>query len=389
MSEESVPLITDTGVRQAHITDDDDDFVDPPRRSEVISHQETLRANEDPSGPQHSPNEEQHHGIQGSAVLHDLNVQISEIKLQNKVLTVEMDAIKSQMSSLNSDQAKKISEIILMQGRLKHDMIEIRTNMQFLSEFVTAMISSSMDEILRRFNDRKGCPVDEFTEAAVEGFEKIDEVEKLQPVVDRKWKEKVNPTEDVAFPSSLEPPSFDLVKRASRHARILRSPFVVGEGKHMDVCFYYIHQVAKFGKVKFRTTMTDSWFQNKIKDIFPAFQKDPQVLLSESNLIKAVTGHLISLSTSWADVDYVFMPLLPTNKAHWMLGLVEFRSHTLMLFNSAGKTYRDWKVLEGIEPYVKVLPALMKVLGISKKDPDYNESECKQMKVTIDSTLPQ
>ncbi|CAA3028525.1 Hypothetical predicted protein [Olea europaea subsp. europaea] len=31
MSEESVHLVTDTGVRQAHITDDDDDdFVDPP-----------------------------------------------------------------------------------------------------------------------------------------------------------------------------------------------------------------------------------------------------------------------------------------------------------------------------------------------------------------------
>ncbi|CAA3019796.1 Hypothetical predicted protein [Olea europaea subsp. europaea] len=30
MSEESVPLVTDIGVRQAHISDDDDDFVDPP-----------------------------------------------------------------------------------------------------------------------------------------------------------------------------------------------------------------------------------------------------------------------------------------------------------------------------------------------------------------------
>ncbi|CAA2990382.1 Hypothetical predicted protein [Olea europaea subsp. europaea] len=203
-----------------------------------------------------------------------------------------MDAIKSQMLSLNSDQAKKISKIIVMQGQLKHDMIEIRTNMQFLSESVTVMISNSMDEILRRFNDRKGCPVNEYedTEAAVEGFEKIDEVEKLQPAVDRKRKGKVDPTEDVAFPSSLEPLSFDLVKRDSRPARILRSPFVAGKGK------------------------------------------EPR--------------------------------------------------------HDAGKTYRDWKVLEGIEPYVKVLPAIMKALGISKKDPDYNESECKQMKVTIDSTLP-
>ncbi|CAA2998837.1 sentrin-specific protease 1-like [Olea europaea subsp. europaea] len=455
MSEKSVPLVMDTGVRQAHITDDDDDFVDPPRRCEGISHQETPRADEGPS----------------------------ELKSQNKVLTVEMDAIKSQMSSLNSDQVKKISGIILMQGQLKHDMIEIRTNMQFLSESVTARISSSMDEILKRFNDRKGCPVNEYedTEAAVEGFEKIDEVGgKLQPIVDRKGKGKVDPTEDVAFPSSLESPSFDLgirytqpddlqsaeiqkqvdavisdvitasqnvdeegsptiesaselpVKRTSRPARILWSPFVVREGKVPR----HDSNVIVFGNYKDHVEEADKlaflgWFQrgkkfnehddqikpafsiglypvghktwfyqlidaetslsgsNKIKDIFSAFQKDLQVLLSKSSLIKAVTGRLISLNTSWANVDYVFMPLLSKNKAHWMLGLVELKRHTLMLFNSTGKTYRDWKVLEGIESYVKVLPALMKALGISKKDPDYNESECKQMKVTIDSTLPQ
>ncbi|CAA3028526.1 sentrin-specific protease 1-like [Olea europaea subsp. europaea] len=276
---------------------------------------------------------------------------------------------------------------------------------------------------------KKGCLVNEYEDTeAVEGFEKID----------KKGKGKVDPTEDVAFPSSFEPPSFDLgigytqpddlqsakiqkqgspstepaselpVKRASRLARIPRSPFVAGEGKVPR----HDGNVIIFGNYKDHVEEADKsaflgWFQKGYKPknrhiyndglLVPkqdkryilAFQKDPQVLFSESSLIRAVTGHLISLSTSSADVDYVFMPLLPTNKAHWMLGLVEFRSHTLMLFNSAGKTYRDWKVLEGIEPYVKVLSALMKALGISKKDPDYNESECKQMKVTIDSTLPQ
>ncbi|CAA3024226.1 Hypothetical predicted protein [Olea europaea subsp. europaea] len=58
MSEKSVPLVTDTGVRKAHITNDDDDFVDPPRQCEGLSHQETPRADEGPSGPQLSPNEE-------------------------------------------------------------------------------------------------------------------------------------------------------------------------------------------------------------------------------------------------------------------------------------------------------------------------------------------
>ncbi|CAA2963531.1 Hypothetical predicted protein [Olea europaea subsp. europaea] len=38
MSEKSMPLVTDTGVRKAHITNDDDDFVDPLRRCKGLSH---------------------------------------------------------------------------------------------------------------------------------------------------------------------------------------------------------------------------------------------------------------------------------------------------------------------------------------------------------------
>ncbi|CAA2934566.1 sentrin-specific protease 1-like [Olea europaea subsp. europaea] len=54
-----------------------------------------------------------------------------------------------------------------------------------------------------------------------------------------------------------------------------------------------------------------------------------------------------------------------------------------------GKSYRRWKVLEGIEPYMKVLPVLMNTLGISKKDPDYHEPKAKELKMIIDDTLPQ
>ncbi|CAA2969355.1 sentrin-specific protease 1-like [Olea europaea subsp. europaea] len=85
----------------------------------------------------------------------------------------------------------------------------------------------------------------------------------------------------------------------------------------------------------------------------------------------------------------MFMSMLPTNKANWMLGVLQFRSHTLTVFNSAGKTYRDWKVLEGIEPYVKILPVLMNALGISKKDPDFDGPGSKELKVYINSTLSQ
>ncbi|CAA2992126.1 sentrin-specific protease 1-like [Olea europaea subsp. europaea] len=266
------------------------------------------------------------------------------------------------------------------------------------------MISSSMDEILRRFNDRKGCLVNQYedTEAVIVGCEESHAVKgrstRDHQLLNRLLNYQFSGFQDLRGYCGLHLLPGKERKKFNEHDDQIKPTFSIGLYAVSHKTWF--HQlidaetslsgsVARFGKVKFRATTMDYWFQNKIKDIFPTFQKDPQVLLSESSLIKAATGHLISLSTSWAYVDYVFMPLLPTNKAHWMLGLVEFRSHTLMLFNSAGKTYRDWKVLEGIESYVKVLPALMKPLEISKKDPDYNESECKQMKVTIDSSLPQ
>ncbi|CAA3024227.1 sentrin-specific protease 1-like [Olea europaea subsp. europaea] len=257
-------------------------------------------------------------------------------------------------------------------------MIEIRTNMQFLSESVTAMISSSTDEILRRFNDRKGCPVNEYedTEAAVEGFEKIDEVEKLQHVVDGKGKGKVDPIEDVPFlvvlnrhhltwvdavisdvitasqnvdeegSPTTEPASALPVKRASRPARILRSTFVVREGKvlrhngNVIVFENYKDHVDEVDKSAFL-----GWFQRGYKP------KNRKKFNEQDDQIKPAFS----------------IGLYPVGHKTWFHQLINAETS-----------------LSG-----SVLPALMKALGISKKDPDYNESECKQMKVTIDSTLPQ
>ncbi|CAA3016949.1 Hypothetical predicted protein [Olea europaea subsp. europaea] len=124
------------------------------------------------------------------------------------------------------------------------------------------------------------------------------------------------------------------VKRFSSPARILKFPFIVGEDKlfkHDDHIIVFEHFKDVIEEVDKSTFM--SWFQRGFK---------------------------------------------PKNK-----------SHTLTVFNSAGKTYCDWKVLEGIEQYVKILPALMNALEILKKDPDYHEPDCKELKVHIDSTLPQ
>ncbi|CAA2977811.1 sentrin-specific protease 1-like, partial [Olea europaea subsp. europaea] len=149
----------------------------------------------------------------------------------------------------------------------------------------------------------------------------------------------------------------------------------------MDACFYYIHQLAKHSKnIKYKATTTNFWFQNKIKDIYPTFAKDPHVLMSKLSLVDIVTGNSLPLSTPWANVDYVFMPILPTNMAHWMLGVLQFRSHTLTVFNSIDKSYRDWKVLQAIKPYVKILHALMNALEISNKDPNYHGPGCVELR---------
>ncbi|CAA2970041.1 Hypothetical predicted protein [Olea europaea subsp. europaea] len=302
MSKESVHLVSDIGVRHAHITDDDDDFVDPSRRCEVTSHQETPRADKGLSGPQHSPNEE-HHGMQESAVLYDLNVQISEMKSQNKVLTVEMNAIKSQMLNLDSDQAKKIIEIILM----------------------------------------KGCPVNEYEEIeaavvggeeshVVGGFEKIDEVDAVISDVitaSKNVDEEGSPTPELA--SELP------VKRVSRLARILRSPFVTGEGKVSR----HDGNVIVFGNYKDHVEEADKlafldWFQRRYKP------KNRKKFNEHDDQIKSAFS----------------IGLYPVGHKTWFHPLIDAETS-----------------LSGV--------------GNFEKDPDYNESECKQMKVTIESTLLQ
>jgi small-conductance mechanosensitive channel len=68
-------------------------------------------------------------------------------------LREQLHEMKSQMSSLKSEQHKKMNIIVRMQGEIRTDMLDIKSNMQFLSESVTALISSSMDAILSKFRE--------------------------------------------------------------------------------------------------------------------------------------------------------------------------------------------------------------------------------------------
>ncbi|CAA2971670.1 sentrin-specific protease 1-like [Olea europaea subsp. europaea] len=350
----------DSNIGQAHSSDDDDDFVAPPPRLQELSALGKSPIVEGPTSAHHSQEEPQSHGAQRDDI---------SCYADNKVLKAELEDIKSHMSSLNEGMINKMNDIIQMQACIKSDLIDIQTNMQFLSESLSTMISNAMDKIIRRSSDRtnergvgqKEAPrVGDQEHHGASGSEKAQEVENVVSNVDRKGKGKMDPSGDLLF--SLKPPSFDLGIEFTP-PNVLHSEEIQ---KRID---FIISDVVT-------TTKTVE-------------NKDPNVLMSESSLLEVVIGHNLHFSSPWADVDYVFVPIIPTNKAYWMLGLLQFRSHTLTVFNSVGKSYRDWKVLQGIEPYVNVLPTLINILGISKKDPDYHEPKAKELKVIIDDTLPQ
>ncbi|CAA3021185.1 Hypothetical predicted protein [Olea europaea subsp. europaea] len=204
------------------------------------------------------------------------------MKSYNEVLNVKLDDIKSQMSSMNAEKTTKMNYIVQMQSNIKSDLMEIRTNMQFLSEMVSAMISSSTDEIMKRFGHQKSNHrVGDKDPLVVGGSDKTEEVKTVEPNVDRKGKGKLDPTDDIVLPYTLEAPSFDLegtttaeptselpVKRVSRLAKILQSPFVAGERKLFKLFKY--DDIVVSENYKGRVDEIDSsasmaWFQRGYK----------------------------------------------------------------------------------------------------------------------------
>ncbi|CAA2996210.1 Hypothetical predicted protein [Olea europaea subsp. europaea] len=81
-------------------------------------------------------------------------MEICKLQSDNKLLNRELAVIRSQMSCFNDVHSTKMNFIVQMQGVLKSDLMEIRTNMLFLFETVLAMISSSMEEIMRQFSKK-------------------------------------------------------------------------------------------------------------------------------------------------------------------------------------------------------------------------------------------
>ncbi|CAA3033474.1 sentrin-specific protease 1-like [Olea europaea subsp. europaea] len=369
----SVLPLMDSNIGSAHSSDDDDDFVAPlPRRQESSARGKSPVV-ESPTTAHHSQEEPQSHGAQRDDAFEVLRVQVSELQADKKVLKMVLEDIKSHMSSLNEGKTNKIDDIIQMQACIKSDLMNIRTNVQFLSESVSIMMSSLMNEIIRWSGDRtsehgvgqKEAPgVGDQEHHGTGGSEKAQEPPSLDLGIEFTPPKVLHSEETQKMVDSIISDVVTATKTVENE-----SPFITGQER--GKLFKYDDNIVVF---------------EDYKDNADDVEKSA---FMESNPLEVATGHSLPFSSPWADVDYVFMPIIPTNKVHWMLSLLQFRSHTLTVFNSAGKSYCDWKVLQGIEPYVKVLPALMNTMEISKKDFDYHEPEAKELKVIIDNTLPQ
>ncbi|CAA2982106.1 sentrin-specific protease 1-like [Olea europaea subsp. europaea] len=344
-------------------------------------------------------------------------------------MSVAIDAMKSEILSLKHDQQNKLNNIIHMQGEIHTDLIDIRSNLQFMTESMTALISSSMEEILTKFRDKSGLNI-------VRDYEPLDKVGDAEITVDSKGKGKMETDVDVEFPYSLQPPSFNLgicftqptpieptkskkvemyvasvvydvlkdtesaekvespvsaqssglpVKRAPRPAKALQSPYVHEgkQNKHSNnvVIFQHYNQSVDHADI----ADFQSWFQRGYKPNNKKKFNDRDDRIRPPFLV----GARIPLSKPWAEVDLVFMPILPTNKAHWMLAVLDIKKQTLLVLNSARKTYNDIKILIGIDPFVKMIPHLMDRIGIWRKDSNPSANDSKELKVVLNFSVLQ
>ncbi|CAA3011718.1 Hypothetical predicted protein [Olea europaea subsp. europaea] len=181
-------LITDGRLGHSDLPIDDDDFVDaPPSWNETSIHEYS------PSGEFKSDDTTDSEDMPSKDVVDELKNyfkgQISDLKSENRLLSKQLKSMQSQVSSLKSDQQRKLKLLVRMQGEIRTDMLDIKAHIQCMSDSVTTLISSSMEEIMKKFRENAA---------------------KVERSVDSKGKAKVDSVCAVEFPCSIEPPSFDL-----------------------------------------------------------------------------------------------------------------------------------------------------------------------------------
>ncbi|CAA2972011.1 sentrin-specific protease 1-like [Olea europaea subsp. europaea] len=348
----------------AHSSDDDDEFVAPPPKWQEPSTRLKSPVVKGPSIAHHSQEKPQSHGAQWDDAIQKLRVQVSKLQANNKMLKAELDDIKSKMSSLNEGKTNKMDDIVQMQACIKSDLMDIRTNMQFLSKSMSAMISSAMDEIIRwsgeRTNERGVGQIETSGDGnqehhVVGGSDKVQKVENVLSNVDKKEKGKRDLSDNLPF--SFEPPSFDLGIEYTL-PNVLHSEEIQ---KRIDSRSDVVTETKIVENEGSPTAEPTSELPVKRVLRWGINQKTRKSLARKTNAIKPA----------------FLIGSFPVGHKTWFHELINSESSL------------SGAVLQGIESYMKVLSALMNALKISKTDPDYHVSKAKELKVIIDDTLPQ
>ncbi|CAA3017102.1 Hypothetical predicted protein [Olea europaea subsp. europaea] len=133
--------------------------------------------------------------------------EISELQSKNQMLISEIDDVKSQMSCIKSDQHKKMNLIVSLQGEIHTYLLDIKSTMQLMSDSITAMIFSSMDEVLNKVSEK-------FVAKLVYKFEPIDNVKHIEKTGELKGEGKLDTADELGFPCTLELQFFDLGVRS-------------------------------------------------------------------------------------------------------------------------------------------------------------------------------
>ncbi|CAA3010183.1 Hypothetical predicted protein [Olea europaea subsp. europaea] len=129
--------------------------------------------------------------------------EVSELHSKNQLLIFELDDVKSQMLCIKSDQYKKMNLIVRLQGEIRTDLLDIKSNMKLMSESITAMISSFMDEIMNKISKK-------FAAQPIEVSEPIDDAKHIGKIGELKGKGEMDTTNELGFHCILEPPFFEL-----------------------------------------------------------------------------------------------------------------------------------------------------------------------------------
>ncbi|CAA2993003.1 Hypothetical predicted protein [Olea europaea subsp. europaea] len=128
---------------------------------------------------------------------------MTKLQCNNKELTVQFKDLKSQLLELKQDRNSQIDQLIHVQGEIRLDMMEIRLSMTFLSDFVIALILSTIDAILAKATEKS----EAHSVGDAPQQEKFIDIEQN---IDRKGKGETDPANEIEYSSFPPTPSFDL-----------------------------------------------------------------------------------------------------------------------------------------------------------------------------------